>query len=906
MSYSTGPVEMEIREEADSGERFGRGRFFGGHWETAPWLRWSIYLLIAGFCLYRISIFRPIPLDDTSGALRPLLYQWFVRYRSHFADPVQAFRAWSNLCLCGLLSCACLAVLNYFWRENMLRLPNRLARLLCSPALFWTLLAFTSVLCQLPALLHGELNPDESQFLVAADKLFYDHNFFRSVNTGTSGPFNIYPLMLPAVFGLSPDFASSRLTGVIAVLLSTFWLYRALTLVGNERLARLAILPVAGTLALWRHGELVHNSSEHIPSLLVALAIYQGAKLIMDTSRHLAPSFFWIGFIASAAYLAKMQAVPIIVGVGAVSFAYLWSAGYGSRVWRAVWTGLAGVLTPLLWVIAFSAAGGVFRIFWRDYVRGNLIYTAIPNLGGSMRLFSEYVTALPEVHIYLLTISAIVVAYLIVRLRRSVSAAHTLLVELLVVAIAISASVFLPSADRSNLYVYMAAVSLWAAPAYFALLFLKRSSRRDPVRWFGLLAFVSACTAFYSIYKPHRYFLHYLVFLYVPLAAVVGYLLIRVSREEGSSFEAETDSKFRWLSMAEQRLAFVSAALILSLGCEVYLWNLQAPADLDAPPILRTAEGYFIRYLTDPGSQIFVWGWNLNPFLSSGRVPSTRDTNVAGLFQSYRGILPPVNVPTPATERLSDIYRRRLLTEFQSKPPALFIDAIGQTSWFLREREFWTFELIPSIKEFVDQRYVHLIDIYGQRYFLRRDLAAKRETEFNRPMPEIACSPSAVRCSDRPITLPTELPVTNIPRHARIDVEFMPIHHQLGPATVFNTEKTPFSFRGLRLQHLNGDRYFLLIGLGDSWAKSKEFSAPQGKVSLVSIELNERMITIKQNEALVDEVHLARPFADAGGPVTLESWIGGVDPFSGKVQFLQIMDLDKPEGRLTKALAKPH
>jgi hypothetical protein len=246
-----------------------------------------------------------------------------------------------------------------------------------------------------------------------------------------------------------------------------------------------------------------------------------------------------------------------------------------------------------------------------------------------------------------------------------------------------------------------------------------------------------------------------------------------------------------------------------------------------------------------------------------------------------------------------------MLKDLEAHPPELFIDAIGPTSWFLRQREYWGFELIPSIKNFVDQRYVHLIDLYGERFFLRRDLAAKREAEFSRrPLPQLTCSPSALLCSERAITLPTDLPTTNIPAHARIDVEFMPIHDQLGPATIFNTEKTPFSFRGLRLQYLKGDRYHLFIGVGDQWVTSKEFSAPKDKVALLSIELNGQTVTLKKDGVRVDEVHLPRPFANAGGPVTVGSWIGGVDPFSGKVQFVQILDLDKAESRSRKTIVK--
>ena len=93
------------------------------------------------------------------------------------------------------------------------------------------------------------------------------------------------------------------------------------------------------------------------------------------------------------------------------------------------------------------------------------------------------------------------------------------------------------------------------------------------------------------------------------------------------------------------------------------------------------------------------------------------------------------------------------------------------------------------------------------------------------------------------------------------------------------------------------DRYILLLGLGDHWAISKQFLLPQGKPASISIELKKDAAIVESNGARVDELHLDRRFADAPGPVTVGSWIGGMDPFSGKIQFLQILDLDKRANR---------
>lgn len=897
MSETDGPLTADLDLKLDSGDHLGEMEAARRRSRMATRIRWAIYSLIAAICVYRIWVFRPIPLDDGPGALRPLLYGWFTRGLTLFATPAEAFSSWSESCLAALLAIMFLAVLNYVWREDLIPLPTRVGRVLCSPALFWSLLALTLVFCRVPILLKGELNPDESQFVASAEKLFYDANYFRSVDCGTSGPLNVYVLMLPAVFGLSPDLASSRLIGVAAVFLSIFSLYRALRLVSNERLARLSILPVAGTFAMFRHGELVHFSSEHIPFLLVSLAIYQGAKVITDTHKQLMPNLFWMGFLASAAYFTKMQAVPIILSIGVVAFAYVCSSRDKPRVWRSTRLGVAGALVPVVCILACCLGGGVFRDFWRTYVRANMFYANAGNPDVSVPSFAEYVSNLVEMRAYLFTVFAIVVAYLIRNKRKSPNASQASFIELLVLSAAISANALLSSTERSSVYAYLAILCICAAPVYFLLVLQQRALRQDPAKWFGLLAVFSTAVAVYCVYKPHRYFFHYLLFLYIPLGAVVGYLVSGENRTEECRipFQAGRISRFR--RIVDARMAFLGTALALTLSSQIYLWSFQNPTDFNLPPGLAAPEGNLIRYLTSPKAKIFVWGWNLNPYFSSGRVPATRDTTVITSFQSYRGVAPPVYMPTPQSERLTSIYRKRMLRDLQADPPALFIDAVGPTSWFLQQRQYWGFELVPPIKDFVDRKYVHLIDIYGQRYFMRRDLVAKRDLEFNQPLPKASCAAAAIRCYDHAITLPTELPPTNIPQHARIDIEFMPIHEQLGPATVFNSEKTPASFRGLRLQYVEKDRYALLIGVGDHWVISKSFPKRQGRAALVSVELDATKARLQADGRLIDEIHLPHPFADSGGPINLDSWIGGVDPFSGIVRFVQILDLDRKQSK---------
>jgi hypothetical protein len=66
-------------------------------------------------------------------------------------------------------------------------------------------------------------------------------------------------------------------------------------------------------------------------------------------------------------------------------------------------------------------------------------------------------------------------------------------------------------------------------------------------------------------------------------------------------------------------------------------------------------------------------------------------------------------------------------------PPEMFIDAVGPTSWALTDRKAYNFEQFPEIETFVRLNYAYLADQYGQRYFLRRDLAARKAKLRNTP-----------------------------------------------------------------------------------------------------------------------------------------------------------------------------
>ena len=351
------------------------------------------------FGVYRLAIFTPQPLDSEQ-TLRPLLYTWFSAFVARRHSLEQALGNWKLLCLVALLIPTALGLFNYYSRRTVPALR--------SPTLFFLSIAMSLAISRYPILLLGELNVDETQFIASACKLFKDPDFFRSVDCGTSGPLNIFPLMLPAIAGFSPDYASSRAIGLIIIVLAIFVLYRAFALIAEDAVARLAVLPAAGFFAILKNNDFVHYSSEHVSLLLLALSLY-GCLFVLRHPERYAVALFGLGLLTAAAFFAKMQSVPIVATPAAVAVAYLYATGNTRGLWRPLLMLTAGAAPLPIIIAAICAATGVWRNFLVAYILANRGYggaVAMPGLGR----FLHYLAATPEVRYSLLAFLVVVLA----------------------------------------------------------------------------------------------------------------------------------------------------------------------------------------------------------------------------------------------------------------------------------------------------------------------------------------------------------------------------------------------------------------------------------------------------------------------------------------------------------------
>jgi hypothetical protein len=834
-------------------------------------------LVFAGvFAIYRLATFTPQPLDGPH-TLRPVLNAWFDAFVRLHERPETAYENWRAWCLFALLIAPALGLLNFAREHRTLNLPDRVAKILCSRGLLFAALAATFVLCRYPTLIDYQLNPDEGEFLSAAHKLFYDGNYFHSVDCGSSGPLNIYPLMLPAILGISPDYASSRILVLLIALAAIYLFHRTIRLLAPDSVARIAILPLACALAVFENQNLVHYSSEQIPVLLISLALYIAVRVLRNPLAHPIPLFL-LGFLTSAAFFAKMQSVPIVGSIGAVAVLYTYASGNARKRRQPPLLFLAGALPLQLLNAAVCLASGVWTNFWIGYIVSNQRYADMgSNFVTELPGLVAYFVKIPEVGYFLFTFLGIGASYAVQRFSADRAGGRTVLLRMAIASALVIGALMatLLHADAATISTWLVLIAVFVASMSFVF-YEKGSFGNDPVRWFGLLSIVSIAAAVFSVYRPHRPFPHYLFFLFLPVAAAMAWMLIRRTRP-GSAGDRPHSASF----------AFPLLFAALALTHATFLWGSLNPHRFrTTTATIRQPEGDFIRSLTSANGRIFVWGWTADPYLGSGHVTATRDLN---LFYQFL-----------APEEITSYYRARLLNDLSHHPPELIVDAIGHDSWFFDDNAAYGLAQVPEIASFVSHFYRHVADAYGERFFLRLDLAARADSV---EMPK-SCAPAAVRCAPYPRRLYPDgtselvmenLPAVEMPEHALVEVQFTPFGRQTDNATILNNEAVPHSFRGFRFQNMGGDRYRLLLGLGERWAFSKPILLADGKPVWLSVEFAGTEVRIQANGAMVDTMHLPAPMAGSPGPITVGSWIDGVCRFSGTIQFFQIVDLGKTQ-----------
>lgn len=232
---------------------------------------------------------------------------------------------------------------------------------------FPLLLMLTVTLSRFPHVAPMEWNPDEGLYLGTAARLMEDPVLYRWSDGETSGPLNIYPILLGPALGIPLDYPWLRLLGALVMAGTLALLARAGSCWLPEWQARLTVLPAAYAAATWHFFDQICYSSESMPNLLLAwLAVVAGLFWTRPVSR---TGCFFTGVLLAAMPFSKLAVLPLESLLALVLAAALWRDGDRARKFLAI---LAGGLTWLtLLAVTFVASGG-WTEFWMSYIVRNL------------------------------------------------------------------------------------------------------------------------------------------------------------------------------------------------------------------------------------------------------------------------------------------------------------------------------------------------------------------------------------------------------------------------------------------------------------------------------------------------------------------------------------------------------
>jgi hypothetical protein len=815
--------------------------------------------------IYRLTKFQLEPLDG-EHTLRPVLLGWFNRMLGWYRFPQDAESDWLILCYVVLLIPAALVWWNCCCARGIFRTGRIAARVACSRVTLFASVAIGLLVCRFPSLLNDPSNPDESHLLATAHKLFFDPVFFRAANCGSTGPFNVWPLMLPALAGITPDYATGRLILILIVLLSLYFLYRAIAQVGADHVARMAILPGFGFFSLVTYPDFLHYSTEYVSILVTSLAMFACLRTVRDPRRHAWP-LVGLGALVAVGFFAKQQSVPIIAAAAAVGLACVYFSREAGRAWRPVALLAAGFAPlPLLnaWI---CAATGCWPEFVRDYILGNIRYAQSgQKFPDELRLLAAYLLRTREIQYLFLAFLVVCAVSVYSLLRRPPKGEYLLFVEICAVATAIiAASVGFVSTGGLSAG-WLCAVLFLAAAASLVFLLVEAFGGDRGVFWLGILSSAVLAASVFSVYRAHHMFPHYVLLSVSPLCATMGWMLVQqpssaqpLQPRSAPGAEPEAPSP---------RLPFVMLYLALFAGCTWYLHSsVSYTFEFPHPKTMATPEGRLVQSLTRPGPTLAVWGWYSPLYSEAGRPPALRDAVFGNEFTSD---------PTGA------YWHGRFLIDMRQHRPEMFVDALKR-SCCIYEDPANRFERVPALKSYIDSDYIQVADRWDLRFFLRRDLAG-----VGRGSP---CSADAIRCYQSTGGAPVPLPPVQMPKHARIDAEFVPLLPQEDSALVFGSEAPGGVPRGFQFQCAGSDGYRLRVGAGGRWVASRELDLPERQKVSLSIEFQGKAVTIFCNGKKREEMELPSAMSDSPDPIALGSGKVGRG-FLGAIVSLQIRDLD--------------
>lgn len=354
---------------------------------------------------------------------------------------------------------------------------------------WWALIAIALFCFRWPLLwVPHQQNPDESQLIAGAITLWRDPVFWRSVDGGTAGPLDYFPL-LPVVWGDGPASYAIARAIALAVVFETFvFAGAALAIVGGAAVARLAVLPAVAFYAFTTHPDFNHYSTELMPALLLAAAGYAAVRHGQTPSRI---ALWSCALLIGSVPWAKLQAVPL---AGAVWSMVALREIFARRA-RSLAPLIGGALIPAVMCFGAAALAGQTEHLIVPFFQHNLAYIHAPQFTWFQVAALQWGNARLDgfLALWLAGSSLVVLLTFAGRMKRApLALRQTQLVALLLFAAGILSALGprRPSAHHLHLIVLPL---IWLTGAALAVALVHFTTRRK--QWIAAVVFLTCCLA---------------------------------------------------------------------------------------------------------------------------------------------------------------------------------------------------------------------------------------------------------------------------------------------------------------------------------------------------------------------------------------------------------------------------
>jgi hypothetical protein len=507
-------------------------------------------------------------------------------------------------------------------------------------------------------------NPDEAYFSSCGITLWHDPVFWRTISACTSGPLNIYPLLIPKVLGFSFGYASARMVALLLVVAAISCLYFTARKFMCLMLARMSVLPVLTFFAFAVHQNFIHYGSEYVSLFLLSASMLALAGFVSSPHRH-TWMIFAAGIILGAVPLAKLQAIPLGVVIGLSGLLVLWDckSPLGNRLKDcAIYA--AGVMVVPLFFFFMTTATGCFEHMLDSYLIANVSYAKQGlSLAASIDAFPGFLAKSKMFSVWFgFQLAAGLLLLIVVLWLGGMKGFNPFSVKLLV----------------------------------FSAVFL--------------------IVAVFSVIAPGRQFVHYLLFLTVPSA--LWLMACTACFGQWAKSLKKTHCIQAVINLLMVGVVSVVATLLLNEPAEGrplgYLQRFMAYPG--------TPAGNAIRNLGQSGKSLAVWGWMNELFIETDMWSATSD---GVLVYSWIGTASPEDkfeILPDYLDAVPGYFKNLYIADLVKNNPPVFVDAVSPRGYIFHDRSLYGYETFPPLAAFVDGNYHLITEVDGVRIFIRNDL----------------------------------------------------------------------------------------------------------------------------------------------------------------------------------------